>query len=372
MNVDITIIILSFERHDYLRRQLLVYADQPVHLIFADGSQGLWSLGTSGSMGRMKWEYFNVRGYASYPLRLVEAVARVQTPYVCLLDDQEAIFVSGIARAIEQLETHTGHSCAGGRVASAVSIGGRIRLIPYEGWSSQWSLHDDDSIYRFRALASHERTANLFYQVIRTDDLRNITAGLDTLNISYSSAIEIYLTGSLALIGKWEMGAYPYWVRSGGSLTRPAEEHPYMATRDAMDICERLLKIRETYEDVSLYSEALENDLEEVLSLTLAVWGDRRTDLRKLPGAIVASALQKSTEGLRKRLGKALRNRAPAAYRKLRKEREPDLSFSEYAVTHGSGSPVVMLEMLRIEGIWQEFPTGVTERNWELFSNVTK
>jgi len=316
----------------------------------------------------MTWEYFNITGYDSYARRLLEAGGRVQTPYVCLLDDQETIFVSGIAKAIDHLETHPDQSCAGGRVASAVSIGGRIRLIPYEGWSSYWSLDDDDPITRFRALASHERTANLYYQVIRTEDLRNIVSGLESLCIDYSSALEIHLAGCLAMSGKWEMGDYPYWVRSGGSLKRPATEHAHLAWHDARDICVRLLQVRGTDEGVSQDSATQNNEMEEVLNQILAVWGERDRGGQRQG---LASMIGRSTEYPKKRLGRVLRNRAPAAYRLLRKDRDPDLSFSEYALAHGSGSHVAMLDMLRTETIWQEFPHGITESNFKRLIGVT-
>lgn len=364
----ISIVILSFERHEFLRRQLLTYADRPVHLVLADGSKRIWSHGVAGSVGQMTWEYFNIGGYGSYPQRLAEACYRLSTRYMCLLDDQETIFMSGIARAIAQLETHPYQSCAGGRVASTVQIAGHIRLVPYQRWSSHWSLIDDDPIARFRAVTSQERTANLFYQVVRTSDMLDFVDDMSTFKNGYSSAIEIYLASCLALSGKWEMGAYPYWVRNGGSLTRPATEHAHLATLDAKDIARRLVELREARSSRRPATEPPDIDGDSISTQLLAVWGASSVlaQGRSVPFGQVRA--RRGKERAKRELGKILRANAPNVYRRLSDRPEPDLSFAEYAMTYAEGSPSVLLDMLRTQGIWQGFPDGVTESAWARLS----
>ena len=77
-----TAIILSIKKHAELRRQLLYYANKPVHLVLADGSSDDWSSGNCGSIGEMTWEYFRISGPKTYLKRLAEASRRVQTEYV--------------------------------------------------------------------------------------------------------------------------------------------------------------------------------------------------------------------------------------------------------------------------------------------------
>lgn len=364
----ISIVILSFERHEFLRRQLLTYADRPVHLLLADGSERIWPHGVAGSVGQMTWEYFNVGGYGSYPQRLAEACHRVSTRYVCLLDDQETIFMSGIMSAIAQLETHPQQSCAGGRVASTVQIAGRIRLIPYERWSSHWSLLDADPIARFRAVTSQERTANLYYQVVRTSDMRKFVDGLSTFRSGYSSAIEIYVAGCLALSGKWEMGAYPYWVRNGGSLARPVAEHADLAALDAADIGRRLVASREATSSRPQANQVPDVDRDAMTMQLLAVWGASSLLARRGTTSFGRVRFRRAAERSKKKLAKILRAHAPRVYRRLSDRPEPDLSFADYAMTHAAGSPTVLLDMLRTEGIWQEFPDGLTESDWARLS----
>lgn len=80
-----TAVILSYNRQDALRRQLLYYANKPVHLIFADGSDDDWGTGEWGSIGAMTWEYFRISGFDSYVERTVTAVYKVKTEFMFFL-----------------------------------------------------------------------------------------------------------------------------------------------------------------------------------------------------------------------------------------------------------------------------------------------
>ena len=96
-----TAVIVSFNRQDVLRRQLLYYANKPIHLIFADGSDDDWGSGDSGSIGEMTWEYFRISGYNSFLKRLVEAVHHVETEFMFFIDDEECILWTGVEKAVE-------------------------------------------------------------------------------------------------------------------------------------------------------------------------------------------------------------------------------------------------------------------------------
>ena len=56
----LTMVCLTYNRQSFAKRQLLYFADKPVNLIIADGSEKPWSLGTNGNIGQMNWCYFNI------------------------------------------------------------------------------------------------------------------------------------------------------------------------------------------------------------------------------------------------------------------------------------------------------------------------
>lgn len=71
--------------------------------------------------------------------RLDAALERCTTGYVALIDDEEAYFFSGIARAIELLDSRPEYSCAGGTVADARLSGSDFIIRPWAGRLIDWS-----------------------------------------------------------------------------------------------------------------------------------------------------------------------------------------------------------------------------------------
>ena len=221
----VTAVILSYNRHDALRRQLLYYADKLVHLIFADGSDEDWGSGESGSIGEMTWEYFRIPGFDTYVERLRTAILKVETEYMFFLDDEECILWTGIESAIKFLSQNDGHSCAGGRADSLSFVDGKLAIGPWGRWSKPLSLTQEDAIERLSVIGQKGRTANLFYVVMRTRDAHKLSQVFDvrfSFNSHSAGFFEIYLASFLALAGKWTMGSYPFWFRYSA-----AEVHSY-------------------------------------------------------------------------------------------------------------------------------------------------
>ena len=222
-----TAVILSFNRQDALRRQILYYANKPIHLIIADGSKEDWGKGESGSIGEMTWEYFRVEGWDSFTYRFNLAVRRVKTDYMLFVDDEECVLWTGIKEAVRFLVEHSEHSCAGGRVFKAhvegnlVTIGRRrLSLVDWGNFSPLFSLNSDNDIDRSKSMLSSDRTANIYYQVQRTKNVKLFATSVQSIAHAsgYAGTLEIMFTTFIILMGKWEMGRYPYWIRYGGSV----------------------------------------------------------------------------------------------------------------------------------------------------------
>lgn len=211
-----TAVILSYNRQDALRRQLLYYANKPVHLIFADGSDDDWGTGESGSIGAMTWEYFRISGFDSYVERTVTAVYKVKTEFMFFLDDEDCTFWTGVERAVDFLTKNSDHSCAGGRADTIECLHGRLGIRGFNRFSTSFELLQPIGIERFEKMCAANRTANLFYQVLRTASARAYVGALDLkfkIFDSYVGYLEIAFCGFLAFCGKWEMGTYPFSIK---------------------------------------------------------------------------------------------------------------------------------------------------------------
>lgn len=215
-----TAVILSYNRQDALRRQLLYYANKPLHLIFADGSDDDWGSGESGSIGEMTWEYFRISGFDSWIPRVRTAVAKVDSEFMFFLDDEECILFTGIERAINFLIQNLDHSCAGGRADTCTFtfIKRRIVIGPWGRRDEPFELLQPSGLERFESMCTEGRTANLFYQIQRSKNVRAWVGALDPAfkpSGNYPGFLEIAFTGSLSLLGKWKMSSYPFWIRFG-------------------------------------------------------------------------------------------------------------------------------------------------------------
>lgn len=210
-----TALILSYNRQNALRRQLLYFADKPVHLIFADGSDEDWENGESGSIGAMTWEYFRISGFNSYIARLKKATSLIQTEFVYYIDDEDCILWSGVLKAIDFLQDQPDHAVAGGRY-DKLTFNRRLRIHPLAPFSSKFELLQDDGLKRFELLCKENRTANLYYQVMRRTSLQAFSDALDSNNSfegKMSGFVEIATSGYLAISGKWQYGEYPFLLR---------------------------------------------------------------------------------------------------------------------------------------------------------------
>jgi glycosyltransferase domain-containing protein len=364
----ITIVILSYRRQPYLRRQLLYFAGKPVHLVIADASDEAWPLGTIGGSGAMSWEYFHVPGYDTYLRRLRIALERVNTEFMCFLDDEECLLWTGITEAVKHLATHPDQSCAGGMVAQTVNDTGGLSLMPWERWSAQWSLMDDSPLERFREMVNKERTANLYYQILRTAEIRRYAANLDDFTFSYRGATEIAMTGFLALSGKWEMGSYPFWIRHGGSVSAPASTTGYMTHNDTLKVVRILMATSTDGETLLQDSESLDYDAAGLEALIEMLWGARGSsdnrNCNRSPSSRVLAAV-------RARIGGIMRSYAPDLYSRLKMrhrrsqpekgtfDRSAIMTFSDYANASVKAQSEVRADLENIEAIWNAYPDGV-------------
>ena len=209
----LSIVCLSYERQRFLRRQLLYFADRPVHLIFADGSKEAWTLGNNGSIGAMRWTYFHIPGPNTYPERWQRATRLVTSDYVCMMDDADVMVWSGLARAISFLDANPNCVYAGGRVGRFVRRKEGWRFFNYEHWTSLYSLNSSSSTQRLLDILSNRRTANLFYVVIRSDTFKYLVDITAQTRYYYNPASELIWSGSLAICSPYQIGNYPFWLR---------------------------------------------------------------------------------------------------------------------------------------------------------------
>jgi len=359
-----TAIILSINKHAELRRQLLYYANKPVHLILADGSSDDWSSGNCGSIGEMTWEYFRISGPKTYLKRLAEASRRVQTEYVFLVDHEECILWSGVKAAIAFLKDNEDHSCAGGRADTTQQSRRRISLVPHYNWKNKFCLLEESALERFQIAFQSKRTRDLTYQVKRSTDLRVFAETVEEVNlVGRSRYVPEYLQfGFFVLIGKYSGQAFPYWIRNGGSTPTMLGDPDLPTRADYEEMSELIVeafekrslnkRIQKTDIDFSKLTEIMSWKLKQKNSFVVDVFEEiKRSQIP--PNVFSRSAVSKALTA-----GQILYDHLPNVYHLFR----PDgyQTFSMYASKHSNGSQEITQDLALIEKIWNEFPFGVS------------
>lgn len=357
-----------------LRKQLLYFANKPIHLVLADGSKEDWGSGKSGSFGHMTWEYFRIPGENSFRDRFGKAVNMVKTEYMLFIDDEECILWTGIERALQFLVQNPDHSCAGGRVARIYLDGkgkppqsNRFSIGDWNNFSSDFELLEDAPQERLKSLIRAGRTANLYYQVALTKYIKDFAVKVNEKNIaiSYRGSWEILFCGFLTTRGKWKMGRYPFWFRYGGSVAS-ASLHPlFMSEKDAKDVAQLLRNWSETIIDWSANSNQYRTFEFEFISILLAAYGSQKTQkfqanrrylhIRKfLPRHFILFVV-KCRNQFKFRLFELL----PSLYEKLYPTGVRRVST--YARSYFGGDIGIYEDLQKMEQIWTKYPLGISE-----------
>ena len=372
----VTAVILTLNRPDVLRRQLLYYANKPVHLIFADGSDVDWGGGDSGSSGEMTWEYFRVEGYHSFSERLSESCLRVKTDFIFFLDDEEPILWTGIEKAIEFLEQNSDYSCAGGRVDHMRQYSGYLGIMSYRHWGEKFEISGESPLERLKVLMFSGRNLNLVWQVMRTNEVKRFVRMSQTEFFfkpgRYIGLYELGLSGFLVITGKWKMGDYPYWIRYGGSQ-KSQERNKYFDIEDAKILAELFEtaligfevpnplnqgKTAQAIIDSGTFSTFFVEGAEAKVRHNL-----RKVEARtsKLDAAVLK--LKKLPKSLFVKFLFLIWRVAPSLYRVLRPNGVRRLKT--HAKIYGYGDERIIEDLSLVEKIWGQFPNGLSQSQYQ-------
>ncbi len=363
-----TAVILSYDRQDVLRRQLLYYANKPVHLIFADGSDIDWGTGDSGSIGEMTWEYFRVAGFDSYLTRLQIAVNKVETEFMFLIDDEECILWTGVEKAIKFLKQNPDHSCAGGRIDAVADFRKQFLVDVNVRWGRPFSLINDDALQRVLNLVEANWTASIYYQVQRSKVLKALITKTKHLELKnkYAGTLEIVIGIFLIFHGKWTRGEYPFHLRFGGSIPRPSTEPNFLSESSIVEIIDETKSL--TLEIFATSPESMPSDLIwQNLNLAMTEsYGEFARERRGLKRSIDAISIkQKMTRS--NKFKKFLRSSVLFFWPHVFEKMYPGelMRVKTYTSRYSEGSVEVATDLARFGYIWSQFKYGLSKEQFE-------
>lgn len=209
---QLTIVIPSFCRQDYLLRQIAYWSFSKVTIIIADGSPvpiDSQLLDLISDIRNIK--YLNLND--SYVNRLKEACKYIKTPYAMCLADDDFFLMEGLCQTIDYLNKN-GEIVACIGQAIGVDYDDKkmsTYYFPYGGSLENYQVQQKYSVTRVHYGIDNYRTATS-YAVFRASTFKDIWRSIQMTSCleatEYEHAITTYAIGKLSTI------ANIYWLRS--------------------------------------------------------------------------------------------------------------------------------------------------------------
>jgi glycosyltransferase domain-containing protein len=260
---ELSIVIPSYNRPNFLMRQFNYWSDTNVHLIFLDGSNSSIGRSERNLIAKKKnATYIQMRGSVGERLQLARDV--ISTPYTLSCNDDDLYFKSGVFKAIELLNKQPDLvACRGQNIRAHISndksdIKYSQMFNRYEKFNVTQNLATERIKYAF----SDYNGASLF-AVLRTWVWKKSWVEGYNMNFSSTNVSEFFQNISVYIQGKLISLDMPYLLETN-------ENTVVNTTSDNRDLLFSKWILSESYQserEVFVHTLALEMSKKENISL---------------------------------------------------------------------------------------------------------
>lgn len=209
---QLTIVIPSFCRQEYLLRQLVYWAFSDATIITADGSPVPLDTQLIQLISNVPNVHY-LHLLDSYTKRIQACCKLIKTPYSMCLADDDMFLMDGLSLAVDYLNQNSKIDVCMGQVVGINYDQSKreAHIIPYGDSLENYQVIHSDPLRRIRLGIDAYRTATS-YAVFRTPTFENVWHGLQTTSCleatEYEHAISTYTLGNLSTVSN------VYWLRS--------------------------------------------------------------------------------------------------------------------------------------------------------------
>ena len=207
---NLTIIIPTYNRHDYLLRQLVYLSYYPIKIIVVDGSEKPLQkrfINQFTPYRNIKYHHLKI----SIPDRIRFALKKINTPYVMCLADDDFYIPSGLVVAMNKLKLNKRSVACMGQSLGLDILNKKSYFFPYGKSLEKYSIVKKNSIDRIVEGIQNYRSA-AFYALFKTSEFIEIWKDIQSSScpelMEYEHAIMTYLHGGIITSNSI------YWVRS--------------------------------------------------------------------------------------------------------------------------------------------------------------
>lgn len=233
---DVTILLTLRGRHLHTLRWLW-HANRirlPFHVVIADGDvhptvERVLSKGSSFPNLSYEYHRYADRSFSDFYRKCVDALGKVNTRYVKIVDNDDFLFPSGVTRLAAFLDHAPEYVCAGAGIPGFVLefrpgptryLVGTFERIDYRYlFDGSYACRDiDQGSVTERVLDELNRYLSLYYFVYRTDAMRVVAADIQRLDFSDLDIHERFFALRTVTLGKVKSDpSYFFYFRQHGT-----------------------------------------------------------------------------------------------------------------------------------------------------------
>lgn len=267
---DLTVVILTYRRHNYLEEILGFWSDYPVNLVVVDGTENPFG----GLLPNERCSYVHLPD--SYHERLKKAVEMVETSFVIQACDDELYSPLALASAVRFLKGDSRYvSCLGEAVGFTIENGDLAWKPQYPALREGSAFEEDPSIRTIQHLGNYTYAAH-FYSVNRTEVWR--TVWRHVLLSEFPSLVrELQFEIGASFAGNVKIIPEVMWVRNqfeekatGGVVGAP-QVASVVKWWDSCDACERKKLLRNMGALLSLLAGERQGQVKHEVGLVTAL-----------------------------------------------------------------------------------------------------
>ena len=271
----LSVLVFSYNRHAFLRRQMLYWADKPVDLLIADGSEcAMEGLGAE-RQGRFRLIYHHAPGPRNVNLRMKWLASNAATPYVVFLDDQDTFLWSTAFRLMTFLDNSIQHASASGAIF--------CRYKEYQYWDYNLCTFDiDQEGAGARAVDLWGRVnplARCAYSIMRASVACNLYEFRPAVDFDNEVPSDFLYFISAIIAGKHFASAAPALWRWDGSQPRQ-----YWRSGSSGGILSAdKMRLNEAIQQMCVAYGVAQADREVISSIIAGVWLDQEAAISRAP-----------------------------------------------------------------------------------------
>ena len=262
----LSVLIYSYNRHEFLRRQILYWADKPVDLLIADGSQNPMKTPEAERQGQFCLIYHHSPGPRNVNSRMKWLSTHASTPHVVFLDDQDTFLWSAAIRLMDFLDNSVEYASASGATF--------CRYTKYQFW--HYDTHGFDinkAGVGARVIDAWGRSAivRCAYSVMRASVAQQVYSFRPAVDFDNEGPSDLLFLVSAMVAGKHIAFTLPALWRLDGSQTREY----WRASLGDGEVSADKIRLSEAIEQMCFAYGVAQADREVIFSIIAGVWSDQ-------------------------------------------------------------------------------------------------